>query len=551
MTGVTDHDEREAGPGPRRFVLPTLLVLAVTLLLYGWPVPRLSEELYLPLVRRVADPGYLRGDWTFSGSFGEHWLFDHLFAPVAGVLSVDAFGWLGRLVFWPVLGFLLIRLGTRFGLRVWPAALAVTPVAAEQPGAGRQRVDPRHVRGEDRRLRVLPRRAARDHPTRIPLGLALLGLTVSFHPAVGLWSAWATGLALLVLPDTRAHRAASGAGSRSCSRFRESSVRSPRRGTRPPRCSGSWCSRRSRTTPTRSSAVRRSPAGRWRCTSGSSSPCSRSTSGPTAGRSATSPAVLRRVPDGGRDPVRRWRTPPAPSTSGTTCASCRCGRSRSWCRLIFFFQAFRFARSLATTNGASRRGRRRGRRDADARPRRHALDRDPPDRAVARRAPDDPAELRRVDHRRPRRPGVRLGAGEHARGRALHRPGRPPGRLRPDRARRDRELAGDPVRPAVRVEAPDRRSRRRRRVLLGIGLARRPAHPACRVRPADDRAGRRAGFEVPRPLPRHRDAVPVPAPPPATARSTSTRSNRSDRPDPIRRLGGRASLCPIAASATS
>ena len=95
---------------------PTLLVLGVALLLYGGPVPRLSEELYLPLVRRVADSSYLAGDWTFAGEFGEHWLFDHLFAPLAGAVSISEFGWIGRLVFWPILGLLLIRIGNRLGL---------------------------------------------------------------------------------------------------------------------------------------------------------------------------------------------------------------------------------------------------------------------------------------------------------------------------------------------------------------------------------------------------------------------------------------------------
>jgi hypothetical protein len=38
---------------------------------------------------------------------------------------------------------------------------------------------------------------------RIPLAVALIGLTVSFHPAVGVWAAWAAGVALLALRETR------------------------------------------------------------------------------------------------------------------------------------------------------------------------------------------------------------------------------------------------------------------------------------------------------------------------------------------------------------
>jgi hypothetical protein len=202
MADVTVRDDRGA-MGARHIVLPALLVLGVTLLLYGWPVPRLSEELYLPLVKRVADPGYLKGDWTFTGDFAEHWLFDHLFSPLAGMLSVSAFGWLGRLVLWPVLGVLLIRLGTRFGLPLWPAAFAVSFwLVSNQSLLGNEWIlgtfeakTVAYVCFLGALLAVTSR--------RIPLALSLIGLTVSFHPAVGLWSAWATGLALLALPDTR------------------------------------------------------------------------------------------------------------------------------------------------------------------------------------------------------------------------------------------------------------------------------------------------------------------------------------------------------------
>lgn len=203
MAVAARSDERAATIGARRFVLPTLLVLVVTLLLYGWPVPRLSEELYLPLVRRVADANYLRGDWTFAGDFSEHWLFDHLFAPVANVLSVNAFGWLGRLVFWPLLGFLLIRLGTRFGLAVWPAAFAITFwLLSNQALLGSEWILGTFEAKTVAYVCFLGALIAVTYK-RVPLALALLGLTVSFHPAVGLWSAFATGIALLALRDTR------------------------------------------------------------------------------------------------------------------------------------------------------------------------------------------------------------------------------------------------------------------------------------------------------------------------------------------------------------
>lgn len=200
---MSERDRSGDGTDARRLVGPTLLVLGVTLLLYGGPVPRLSEELYLPLVKRVADPSYLAGDWTFSGSFGEHWLFDHLFAPLADVVSISAFGWIGRLVFWPILGLLLIRIGNRFGLTPWAAAAALSLwLVSNQALMGGEWILGTFEAKTVAYVCFLGALLAITSK-RIPIALALLGLTVSFHPAVGMWGAWGAGLALLALPETR------------------------------------------------------------------------------------------------------------------------------------------------------------------------------------------------------------------------------------------------------------------------------------------------------------------------------------------------------------
>ena len=123
---------------------------------------------------------------------------------------------------------------------------------------------------------------------RIPLALALIGLTISFHPAVGMWGAWGTGLALLALPRDPPPRRCAGAGSRSSSPSRASSARSPRSGARRPRSNASSCSRRfpyhtdpffgGNTLACRSGRAARRDARRR---------CSRSTSGPPGVRLAT------------------------------------------------------------------------------------------------------------------------------------------------------------------------------------------------------------------------------------------------------------------------
>lgn len=185
-------------------MLPTLVVLAVALLLYGGPVPRLSEELYLPLVRKVADPNYLWSDWTFSGSFGEHWLFDQLLAPLAGVLTISQFGWSGRLVLWTVIAWLLLRVGRHIGLGPWTgaAALVLWLVANQSFIGGEWMIGT--FEAKTVAYAFLLGSLLAVFSRRIPLALLLLGLTVSFHPAVGLWAVWGVGLALLVVAETRA-----------------------------------------------------------------------------------------------------------------------------------------------------------------------------------------------------------------------------------------------------------------------------------------------------------------------------------------------------------
>jgi hypothetical protein len=198
---VSERERSRTGAG--RLVGPTLVVLGVTVLLYGGPVPRLSEELYLPIVKRVADPNYLWGDWTFAGTFGEHWLFDQVFAPLAGAVSVSTFGWIGRLVCWPVLAYLLLRIGRRLGLGPWPAALALSLWLVNNQSL----VGGEWILGTFEAKTVayifLLGAVLAVTSRHVPLALALLGLTLSFHPAVGLWAAWGVGIALLALPETR------------------------------------------------------------------------------------------------------------------------------------------------------------------------------------------------------------------------------------------------------------------------------------------------------------------------------------------------------------
>ena len=480
-----------------------------------------------------------------------------LLARSPASLSVSAFGWLGRLVFWPLLGLLLIRLGTRFGLKLWPAAVAVTFwLLSNQALIGSEWILGTFEAKTVAYVCFLGALLAVTSK-RIPLALALLGLTVSFHPAVGLWSAWATGLALLALPrDPRPTCA--GAGSRSCSRSRGSSARSSAVGERH-RGDAALRRARSDSVPHRSVLRREDAGGRAgrAARRDARSRCSRSTSGRTEVRPRPHPTVLRRVPDRGRGAVRARVRRRGRSTSGTTCGSCRCGRSRSSSRSSSSSRrSLRLALAAVRAHGSEPTA---AAPDAQRwRPRRSSpsSDRDLPHLTAVRRAADDPPQLQRVDHRRPRSRGVRLGA----------RRTRP--RARPcifpvdrqdafDRAERPQvvELAGHPLRPAARVEA---RASTTSSAARSTSTGRAGTVTSVDLRAAYNRlttdADRPHRDQVRRELPRQRGAVPVPAPAPRRAACASTRSRRSDptarrnlgvRDTPIRRLGRRAVPVPL------
>jgi hypothetical protein len=188
----------------RATALATACVVLVALVLYGAPVPRLSEELYLPLARHVGDPSFLAGDWTMRGAFGEHWVFNHAFGPLAAAIPLSLFGWLGRIVAWTVLAWLLVRLGGRIGLPPLAAAAAVTLwLLANQALIGGDWMFGTFEAKTVADVLVVAALLAATRE-RVPLAIALFGAGAALHPGLGGWAAFAGGAALLANPSTRA-----------------------------------------------------------------------------------------------------------------------------------------------------------------------------------------------------------------------------------------------------------------------------------------------------------------------------------------------------------
>jgi hypothetical protein len=187
----------------RATALATAAVVLVALVLYGAPIPRLSEELYLPLTRHVGDPSFLAGDWTLRGAFGEHWAFTHLFGPLAAAMPLGVFGWVGRVVSWTVLAWLLVRLGARIGLPPLAAAAGIVLwLLMNQALIGGDWMFGTFEAKTVADILVVAAILAATRE-RVPLAIGLFGLAITLHPGLGGWAAYAGGAALLANPSTR------------------------------------------------------------------------------------------------------------------------------------------------------------------------------------------------------------------------------------------------------------------------------------------------------------------------------------------------------------
>jgi hypothetical protein len=170
------------------------------------PVPGGNELIYLPLMRSRVDPTYLVGDWTFGSGFGEHAVFNLVFGPLVNLMGIEWLAGVGRFVSWFAIGWVVVSLGRRLGARWWACTLAtVTFIGLNQSmGVGAEFLfSGFEAKSVAWPLLLAALVAAIDQ--RYWLVCVLVGLTFSFHPAIGLWGGGALLLSLLALKSTRAH----------------------------------------------------------------------------------------------------------------------------------------------------------------------------------------------------------------------------------------------------------------------------------------------------------------------------------------------------------
>lgn len=171
-----------------------LLLFAVILAFHGKPVPYINEYLYL--LRLKTD--HLTNDWTFSVPANEHWLFNTIFAFPARFVSIEVIGWIGRLTVWTICILGLMKIGRLLSLLNWQIAIAIIIWVASDQGA----INVEWIFGGFEAKTVaycfLLFALAGFAKGSIILPSILLGLSFSFHPAVGLWAIGGVGIALLL-----------------------------------------------------------------------------------------------------------------------------------------------------------------------------------------------------------------------------------------------------------------------------------------------------------------------------------------------------------------
>lgn len=169
-----------------------LLFLAVVLFC-GKTVPYSNELVYLLRL----EPNFLQNDWTFSRPAHEHWLFNFLFTLPSYVFSLETVGWLGRIAVWSLCLWALLKIGRHWKIPLWAIGVSIFLWLA----FGQSIVGEEWIFGgfEAKTVAYVCLLFALDFfaKQKFNRSAILLGLSFSFHPAVGFWAIAAVVLILL------------------------------------------------------------------------------------------------------------------------------------------------------------------------------------------------------------------------------------------------------------------------------------------------------------------------------------------------------------------
>lgn len=175
------------------------VLVAVTLLWWGTPVPTGNEEHYLGVLRRMWDPSFLAGDWTYSTPLPDRWTFDALFGALALFLPIEAIGWGGRIACWILSLWALLRIARHLAIPLPLAtlALALWLLFRQSLVGGEWMVG--WFEAKAVAWVFLLHGVESAMAARFTRAAVLAGLAATFHPAVGIVGGGSLALAVLAI----------------------------------------------------------------------------------------------------------------------------------------------------------------------------------------------------------------------------------------------------------------------------------------------------------------------------------------------------------------
>ncbi len=193
-TNEETHLDKNPSSSPLVLVICFAFLFLAVLLFHAKTVPFGNEFPYLLRLQ----PNFLPNDWTFSSPAHEHGLFNLIFSFPSHIFSLEVAAWICRIASWIVLLVAMLRLGLHWQIAYWKVAASVfiwlafaqTVVNEEWIFGGFEAKVVAYV--------CLLVSLVEFSKRKIILPSILLGLSFSFHPAVGLWAILAVGLAFLL-----------------------------------------------------------------------------------------------------------------------------------------------------------------------------------------------------------------------------------------------------------------------------------------------------------------------------------------------------------------
>ena len=191
-----DKDEMKEGVKALGQSFPWMGITYAFVFIFCYTPPLWARRLvFLVSLRAQWDPTYLARDWFFSAPNSNHLVFNVVFGFWTRWVSVETLYLIGSLTSWAVIIRALFRLGFRLGVGPMGSALAIVSwLIARQSVVAHEYI----LGGLEAKLvayaLLLPAlEAVLDK--RWKRGALLVGLSFSFHPAVGMWGGLATGAA--------------------------------------------------------------------------------------------------------------------------------------------------------------------------------------------------------------------------------------------------------------------------------------------------------------------------------------------------------------------